>query len=282
MLMQQAHLTVNAAFAGTTLFERYHYGFGAVEPLPKHAHEEYQLCLCFQHYGEYLYRGAWHHIPTHRVGILHSGEPHAPSARRELATSATYWMMYIAPTTLQEVGAQMIEHSVSLPFFPTPVLHDVAIARSYLRLHHAMMNAPTLDQDVLLMEFFAYLLAHHAYPHFRPRPVSFAQPAVARVRDFLHDTLTRNVSLQELADLVDLNPYYLARVFRAQIGIPPHVYHTHLRIAQAKRLLATGAGPAHVASATGFYDQSHLGQHFKRLVGVSPKTYARKLRLRTS
>ncbi len=222
MPTSQAQLTVNAALVGTTLFEQYHYGPGTVEPLPKHAHEEYQLCLCFQHHGEYQYRGAWHRIPVRRLSILHSGEPHAPSERRALATSATYWMMYIAPTTLHVVGADMLERSSSPPFFPTPVLHDIYAARLYLRLHQVMTTtASTLDRDVLLLEFHAYLLTHHARPQFRPRPVRIAQPAVTRVRAFLHDTLTRNVSLQELADLVDLNPFYLCRVFRKQVGVPP-------------------------------------------------------------
>jgi AraC-like DNA-binding protein len=30
-----------------------------------------------------------------------------------------------------------------------------------------------------------------------------------------------------------------------------------------------------VATTTGFYDQSHLTRHFKRLVGVPPGRYAR-------
>jgi AraC-like DNA-binding protein len=90
------------------------------------------------------------------------------------------------------------------------------------------------------------------------------------------------VSLQELADLVNLNPFYLSRVFRKQVGVPPHVYHTHLRVAEAKRLLAAGVRLSQVAHATGFYDQSHFGQHFKRLVGVPPGAYAQHVRSKTS
>jgi AraC-like DNA-binding protein len=42
------------------------------------------------------------------------------------------------------------------------------------------------------------------------------------------------------------------------------------RVERARRLLLDGRSPAEVATATGFYDQSHLTRHFRRLVGVPP------------
>jgi AraC-like DNA-binding protein len=41
-------------------------------------------------------------------------------------------------------------------------------------------------------------------------------------------------------------------------------------------LLRKGRPIAHVASVTGFADQSHLNRHFKRLEGVTPSEFVGK------
>ncbi|ANW22642.1 AraC family transcriptional regulator (plasmid) [Streptomyces clavuligerus] len=43
----------------------------------------------------------------------------------------------------------------------------------------------------------------------------------------------------------------------------------------ARPLLLDGMPPHLVAVTAGFYDQAHLGRHFKRLLGVAPGQYAR-------
>ncbi|MFI9384650.1 helix-turn-helix domain-containing protein [Kutzneria sp. NPDC052558] len=44
----------------------------------------------------------------------------------------------------------------------------------------------------------------------------------------------------------------------------------------ARHLLLSGLPAGTVAVEVGFYDQSHLTRHFKRMLGVSPSRYARR------
>jgi AraC-like DNA-binding protein len=55
--------------------------------------------------------------------------------------------------------------------------------------------------------------------------------------------------------------------------MPPHAYLTRLRIMRAKELLATGERPSSIAPQVGFYDQSQLTRHFRRIVGTTPARY---------
>jgi len=55
--------------------------------------------------------------------------------------------------------------------------------------------------------------------------------------------------------------------------MPPHAFQTQVRIARAKNLLREGHSISHVATMTGFVDQSHLTRHFKRLVKLTPGQY---------
>ena len=55
----------------------------------------------------------------------------------------------------------------------------------------------------------------------------------------------------------------------------PHSYQIQLRVAKARELLRKRVPIAQVAQEVGFYDQSHLTQHFKRALGVTPLKYVR-------
>ena len=52
----------------------------------------------------------------------------------------------------------------------------------------------------------------------------------------------------------------------------PHARH---RPPPGRRLIRSGYPLTHVVHATGFSDQSHLTRYFKRIVGVTPGSYAR-------
>jgi AraC-like DNA-binding protein len=66
-------------------------------------------------------------------------------------------------------------------------------------------------------------------------------------------------------------------LFKA-VGLPPHAYQTQLRLARAKTLLAQGCEVGSVASETGFFDQSHFTQQFKRHYWVTPGNYSKTAR----
>ncbi len=105
-----------------------------------------------------------------------------------------------------------------------------------------------------------------------------ASSAVARARALLDARLTDAVTLEELSAHARLDKFHLSRAFRRQVGLPPHAYVTHRRVALAQTLLLRGVSQADVALKVGFYDQSQLHRHFKRILGVTPGAYARAVR----
>ncbi len=87
-----------------------------------------------------------------------------------------------------------------------------------------------------------------------------------------------NVSMERLAQIANLSPFHLNRVFCSELGMPPHAFQTQVRIIKAKELLHRGWSISRVASVAGFADQSHLTRHFKRLIGVTPGEYRKHCR----
>jgi AraC-like DNA-binding protein len=102
--------------------------------------------------------------------------------------------------------------------------------------------------------------------------------AIRRARRYIETYFAQGVSLTELAGHVSLSPYYLLRVFRAEVGMPPYAYLESVRIRQAQQLIQAGQSLAEVAVEVGFSSQSHLTDRFKQIIGVTPGLYAEQVR----
>ena len=114
-------------------------------------------------------------------------------------------------------------------------------------------------------------------PPRRLRDVGRQHPAVTRVVDYL-EASAGPVSLDSLAGLVQLSKSHLVRLFRTQMGLPPHAYLLRIRVSRACSFLAAGMPIAEAAHAAGFADQSHLTRHFKYYLGLTPGAYVRSMR----
>lgn len=113
-----------------------------------------------------------------------------------------------------------------------------------------------------------------------PLPASLPNPTddatARRVKDWLDEEPARRVDLYALAAETGRSRYQVLRAFKRRYGLPPHAYQLCVRIARAQAALLHGESPAQVAVQYGFVDQSHFSKHFRRLVGVTPASYARK------
>ena len=101
--------------------------------------------------------------------------------------------------------------------------------------------------------------------------------AVVRAQTMLDERFTETISLEELALHARLDKFRLCRAIREEVGLPPHAYVTHRRIARAQLLLGRGMSQAEVAARVGFYDQSLLHRHFKRILRLTPGAFVRAI-----
>ncbi|HEY9665038.1 MAG TPA: helix-turn-helix transcriptional regulator [Allocoleopsis sp.] len=86
--------------------------------------------------------------------------------------------------------------------------------------------------------------------------------------------LETDLSVAEIADAVQMSPYYFSRCFKQSIGLSPYQYILQQRIERAKQyLLQRDLTLAEVAQQVGFASQSHLNRHFKRFVGMTPTAF---------
>lgn len=97
---------------------------------------------------------------------------------------------------------------------------------------------------------------------------------LGKARAVLHDRYSEELSLNEIADAVGIEPERLARGFRRAYGEPLGTYLRRIRVNAAARLLATTDEPiSQVAGEVGFSDQSHLTRWFGRYLETTPGRY---------
>ena len=277
MSLLPATIAIQAWESPGIILEHYTYSTGAVTPLPPHAHPEYQFGISFDCQGEYTYRGQTNPIPVGTLSTIHSGEAHAPSQRTELPSPATFWMMQVDPSMLQTTAAEVMGKPIhTAPYIPQLSLGDQELLRRFLWLCATIATRiDRLEQDLAWLDFATLLIARHADIHPQSTHYPEHRPAVTIARDFLQIHYRENLSLSGLATLAGLSRSHLSRMFHQETELTLSAYQQQLRINQAKKLLTQGLSIAKVATAVGFSDQSHLGRHFKRIVGVTPKEYTK-------
>ena len=91
---------------------------------------------------------------------------------------------------------------------------------------------------------------------------------------FILQNFSSNVKLEDVANIVHLNPSYLSSIFKQSIGSSFKEYLNMVRIEESKRLLMnTDYSIIDIAIATGFEDQSYFSKVFKKYTGLTPKQY---------
>ena len=131
----------------------------------------------------------------------------------------------------------------------------------------------------LYVESLTQVLVIHLLRHYSNliQPItaqnrSFTRTQLQQAIDYIHTYLDRDLSLAELASVVNISPTYFASLFKQEMGISPHQYVIRQRVEQAKLMLAkTDLAIADIALQVGFSSQSHLTQQFKRFTGMTPK-----------
>jgi AraC family transcriptional regulator len=157
-------------------------------------------------------------------------------------------------------------------------------AKQDLQLHHiAMLFLAELRSGGMMgrlyVESLTQALVIHLLRHYSEiAPIvashnrNLTRTQLQQAIDYIHAHLDRDLSIEQIAQTINISPTYFASLFKRATGTSPHQYVIRQRVESAKLLLSkTEIAIADIALQVGFSSQSHLTQQFKRLTGVTPK-----------
>lgn len=147
---------------------------------------------------------------------------------------------------------------------------SIDVAAAILARH---IDAATVQKAlrILLVEDAQRASAPQPHP---PGTASVTHPRVKRAVHVMEQHIGRPLSLEELAERVEVSVRQLQRLFKSQTGDSPFAYARRMRLKTAAWLL-TGSDRtvAEIAATCGFSDASHMGREFRKEFGVAPNRY---------
>ncbi|WP_297351381.1 AraC family transcriptional regulator [Paraburkholderia sp.] len=229
-----------------------------------HRHDTYAIGRTLAGVQSFHYRhGTCNSVPGVTI-VLHPDEAHDGQAGTD--EGFHYRMVYVEPALFQQaLGGK------PLPFIEGGLSGDPRLFAATEGLLQTIDRAldPLEQEDAIYDLAMALDAASGATQTTRIADYRAAEQA----RQYLHESLARAVTLDELAAASGKDKWSLSRDFRALFGTSPHRYLTMRRLDLVRQLASQGRPLADASAAAGFADQSHMTRHFTKTWGVPPSRW---------
>lgn len=239
---------------------------------PVHSHDYYVVCLIERGVQSCVAGRSKDITLPGGIILLNPGEPHSGESASD--DGFEYRALYPTCEHMQLVRQGLEGSFHSDLSFDTVRLYDHELEGALRRLHLALHQpASAFERESRFVWIVTRLMQRYMRPVAQQERLKLEPDAIKRAKAYIEAHYAEGVSLKEIAAEVALSPYHFLRVFRDQVGMPPHAYLETVRIRAAQSLLERGEALSQVAQATGFSTQAHFTDRFKRIIGVTPGRY---------
>ncbi len=102
-------------------------------------------------------------------------------------------------------------------------------------------------------------------------------PHIVKCVHYIYDHLHEKIYLEDLADDAGIDPSYLSRLFKQEMGMPVSEYIMRKKVETAANMLKYAEyTPTEIANILAFSSQSYFVSVFKRYLGTTPGKYRNK------
>ncbi|MCM3781773.1 AraC family transcriptional regulator [Neobacillus mesonae] len=245
---------------------------GIMQKFPNHFHDYYVLGFIEQGKRYLTCKNGEYIINTGDVIIFNPGDPHA--CEQVDGRTLDYRCLNIQPEVMKKYVLEITGRD-KLPYFTKPVLCRSEIADGLHELHLMITEGHAdFKKEELLLFLIEQLLIDYTEDFVGSEETGLSSE-IRTICEYIDNNYHQTITLQDLCQLTGLSKYYLLRSFTKQKGISPYCYVETQRMIHAKKLLQLGIPPIEAAIRTGFSDQSHFSNFFKKLIGLTPKQYMR-------
>lgn len=132
--------------------------------------------------------------------------------------------------------------------------------------YNRIIRVKAIFMEILSLLLYWKTTDNFSYDHIRK---------IETLISFMSEHYCSKITLQDLADIINISPTYLENIFKKITGKSPINYLINIRIQKAKELLMDGHTISEVTSAVGFTDVFYFSKCFKKCEGMPPSRFSK-------
>lgn len=261
-------------------FRLFHLRSALKEDTEFHYHEFHKLVFFLAGKGRYLVEGRSYALKPNDIVLVRRGAIH----KAEISRDETYErvILYISPQFLRAQSSA--ESNLELCFETAAREKSFVLRPDYgrrealLRLLSSLEEAGRYEaygQDLLeralLLQLMVELTRGVYAEEMRYAAAENSGEKTADILEYLHEHLTEEIRIDDLAERFYLSKYYMMRLFRAHTGFTIHGYLTDKRLCLARELLAQGLSATEACYQCGYKDYSAFSRAYRKRFGIPPR-----------
>lgn len=148
--------------------------------------------------------------------------------------------------------------------------YDAKYTPSYTKMEE--MNT------ILQMEQYTEKIIHRISENMEARKPGSSHRTIIKILEYINENYHKDIGLNEISDMVKMNPAYLSMLFKDEVGTTYIKYLTSLRMKRAKELLKEGHKVLEVSERVGYSNYRYFCDIFKKNVGQTPNEFKGNVR----
>ena len=248
----------------------------------KHFHDHYVIEFVLAGADDFFCAGKTFTAISNQLVLINPGEVHTGNT-----VDRTRLKYFSLNPTFRHLEAVAQHCGVTIPpdfNFQQTIVDNPILASKFASLFQTFQaNTSILCKQEKLVDSISSLLSFSMAKKVSPASIEKHDARVNLLTEYIRQHYMNDICLQQLAALVNLNPFHMLRIFKKATGLSPYEYLLVIRVEQARQLLQKGSKVEQAALDTGFYDSSHFNRMFRKIAGMSPISYRlSKCQYRTS
>ncbi|WP_167958392.1 AraC family transcriptional regulator [Anaerosporobacter faecicola] len=252
----------------------------AKKQIEYHYHDFYKVLIFLRGNVTYHIEGKQYSLKTGDTVLVKAGEIHHPLIYDDIPYERI--IAYVSPDFMKMYSSQdsnlflcfdeirkQDSNLIRLPNYHASQL--ALIVQELAQICDKKEYASELYQKMKFMEYMIVLNRLILSKHVDYAPAITANQTVLEILRYINENITKEISVDRIADKVFLNRSYIMHLFKAETGYTIGKYITEKRLFLARQYIAEGMTIHEACYKSGFLNYNTFYHAYRKRYHVSPK-----------